>query len=74
MSSNYEINETFAYCYISIACIIGFLYGMYNWYSVSSIDIKNNLDIKYGTTVIEENLLKELYENSKKISDVKFYI
>jgi hypothetical protein len=70
MSSNFEINEAFSYSYISIACIFGFLYGMYNWYSVSSIDIRNDLGIKYGISVIEETPLRELEENSRKIGEV----
>ena len=74
MSTQFELNETFAYSYVSIACIIGFLYGIYNWYSVSSIDIRNDLETKSGIAVIEETPLRELEENSRKISEVIFFI
>lgn len=71
MSPQFELTETFAYSYVSISCIIGFLYGLYNWYSVSSIELRNDLETKSGIAIIEETPLKELEENSKKISKVK---
>lgn len=74
MSSTFELTETFAYSYISIACIIGFLYGIYNWYAVSSIEIRNDIETKSGIAVIEEAPLRELEENSRKISEVKIIL
>jgi len=67
----FEINESISYTYVSIACIIGFIYGLYNWYSVSSIELKSESEGKDGITVLEEAQLNELKQNSKKISDVK---
>jgi len=70
-----EINETFSYIYISLSCIIGFAYGIFNWYRVSSIELKNESESKEGISDVEESQLKELKIYSKKISDVfKNYI
>jgi hypothetical protein len=68
----YQIDESSAYIFISSACLIGFLFGLFNWYSVISIELKNedkdsdNNEIKQ----INEKTLAKLIEFNKKISDV----
>jgi len=66
-----EINEKLCYIYVSITCVIGFIYGIYNWYTVSSIELKSESEGKEGISDLEESQLKELKLNSQKISDVK---
>jgi hypothetical protein len=66
----YEIDTNSSYIFISSACAIGFLFGIYNWYSVSSIKLENDNDIKSETKQINENTLKKLREYNEKISDV----
>lgn len=70
-----EIDSKSAYIFISSSCLIGFLFGLYNWYSVTSIELKNDEQITPETRQINEEILGKLCDYNKKISDVIiFYI
>jgi hypothetical protein len=67
----YEIDVNSAYIFISSACIIGFLFGLYNWYSVSSIEIKNaEEDEKGELNQIDAQTLSNLLKYCNQISEV----
>jgi uncharacterized membrane protein SpoIIM required for sporulation len=70
----YEIDPFSAYIFISSACGIGFLFGLFNWYSVASIELKNDDQISSETNQIKEETLVKLREFNQKISDVFFYL
>ena len=67
----YEIDVNSAYIFISTACTIGFLFGIYNWYCVCSIEIKNEDSDKTEFKQIDQITLNKLIEFSKQISEVK---
>ncbi len=67
----YEIDVNSAYIFISSACTIGFLFGMYNWYTVHSIDIKNQEDEKGELKQIDTVTLEKLLKYCNQISEVK---
>lgn len=66
----YEIDVNSAYIFISSACTIGFLFGSYNWYTVSSIDVKNHEDEKGQLKQIDTKTLENLLKFCNQISDV----
>lgn len=67
----FEINTTSAYIYISCTCIIGFMFGLWNWSIVSSIELKNNPDEKDGEVQeIPQKKLDDLIDSCRKISEV----
>jgi len=67
----YEIDVNSAYIFISSACIIGFLFGLYNWYSVSLIEIKNSEEDEKGELIqIDAQTLSNLLKYCNQISEV----
>lgn len=66
----YEIDVNSAYIFISSACTIGFLFGLYNWYSVSSIEVKNQEDEKGELKQIDDQTLNNLIKFCNQISEV----
>jgi len=69
----YEIDPNSAYIFISSACLIGFLFGLFNWYSVTSIELKNEESNNGEIKQINEETLSKLIDFNKKISDVKYF-
>lgn len=65
-----EISSNSAYIFISSSCFIGFLFGIFNWYSVTSIELKNDEQITPETRQISEQILGKLRDYNQKISDV----
>ena len=67
------LNEFFdpniAYIFISSSCIIGFLFGLFNWYAVTSIELKND-EISAETKQINKQTLDKLIDYNQKISHV----
>lgn len=70
----YEIDVNSAYIFISSACTIGFLFGIYNWYGVSSIEIKNEDEDNSELKKIDEITLNNLLKFCNQISEVKINI
>ena len=68
----YEIDPNKAYIFISSSCLIGFLFGLFNWYNVTSIELKNDDQITSETKHINEQTLVKLRDYNQKISDVKY--
>ena len=70
------LNEFFdpniAYIFISSSCVIGFLFGLFNWYSVMSIELKNDDQISAETKQINKQTLDKLIDYNQKISHVKY--
>jgi len=66
----YEIDVNSAYIFISTACTIGFLFGLYNWYTVSSIEIKNQDDEKGELKQIDTETLGNLLKFCNQISEL----
>jgi hypothetical protein len=66
----YQIEEKSAYIFISCSCFIGFIFGLFNWYSVTSIELKNDSTSNEEIKQINENTLAKLIEFNKKISEV----
>jgi hypothetical protein len=69
----YEIDVNSAYIFISSACMIGFLFGLYNWYTVSSLEIKNEIDDKKELKEIDAKTLASLLKFYGQISEVINY-
>lgn len=69
----YEIDTISAYIFISSACMIGFLFGLYNWYTVSSIEVKNEEDEKGELKQIDAQTLSNLLKYCNQISEVMNY-
>ena len=67
-----EIDPNSAYIFISCSCLIGFLFGLFNWYAVTSIELKNDEQITAETKHINEQTLVKLRDYNQKISDVKY--
>jgi len=67
----YEIDLNSAYYFITSACLIGFLFGIYNWYSVNSIELKNEADEKGELQQIDDETLKAIIKFSEHIRKVK---
>lgn len=67
----YEIDSISAYVFISSACMIGFLFGIYNWYSVASLELKNEDSNKEETREINKTTLENLIDFHEKIKEVK---
>lgn len=57
--------------FISSSCLIGFLFGIFNWYSVTSIELKNDDQVSTETKQINSTTLEKLVDYNKKISHVK---
>jgi hypothetical protein len=69
------LNEFFdpniAYIFISSSCLIGFLFGLFNWYSVTSIELKNEENsTDSGIKNINTETLNKLKDYNEKISHV----
>lgn len=65
----YEIDVNSAYIFISSACTIGLLFGMYNWYTVLSIEVKNEINDKNDINQkIEDETKKE--DEKKKFKQI----
>lgn len=67
----YEIDVNSAYIFISSACTIGFLFGLFNWYTVTSIEIKNEEDDKGELKQIDTQTLSNLLKFCGQIREVK---
>jgi hypothetical protein len=67
----YEIDVNSAYIFISSACTIGFLFGLFNWYTVTSIEIKNEEDDKGELKQIDAETLSNLLKYCGQIREVK---
>jgi hypothetical protein len=59
------------YIFISSSCIIGFLFGLFNWYRVTSIVLENG-EITPDTKQIDANTLAKLIDYNKKIAKVTY--
>lgn len=66
----YQINESSAYIFISSSCLIGFLFGLLNWYYVTSIELKNEASTNGEIKQINERTLTKLIDFHNKIKDV----
>ena len=65
----YEIDPKSCYIFISSTCLIGFLFGLFNWYAVTSIELKND-EISAETKQINKQTLDKLIDYNQKISHV----
>lgn len=65
-----EFDPNIAYIFISSSCLIGFLFGLFNWYSVTSIELKNEEQISAETKQINQETLNKLIDYNQKISFV----
>ena len=59
------------YIFIFASCLIGFLYGLINWYRVTSIALENG-EITPETKQIAPNTLSKLIDYNIKIAKVKY--
>jgi hypothetical protein len=62
-----DLSFTSSYIFIFVSCIIGFLFGIWNWMSVMSIDISKKPE-GYGD---RENFIPRNYEKySENMEDI----
>ena len=71
MLSEQFFEPNIAYIFISSSCIIGFLFGLFNWYQVTSIVLENE-PTSADTKQIDKNTLAKLIDYNKKIAYVKY--
>lgn len=66
----YEIDVNSAYIFISCSCLIGFLFGLYNWHIVSCVEIKNEEEENSDLKKIDDITLNNLLKYCSQISEV----
>ena len=70
-----ELTYNIVYSYVLSACALGFLYGLYNWVHVTTIDPKAQFD---SDRTDRKNLRPEqiavMNETSEKIHSVSYLI
>lgn len=69
-----DLSFTFAYTYTFVACAVGFLFGIWNWYVVTSIDTEENVqsnegDDKEEPLVNKKNPIKVMNYTAKQIQE-----
>ncbi len=64
-----SLSHTAAYCYIAFACILGLIYGIYNWCKVTNIDTLN-AETNNQRIVLKDDQIKEMNDTSQKIAEV----
>ena len=67
----HKFDPNTAYIFISSSCLIGFLFGLYNWYQVTSIVLENEAT-SAETKQIDSKTLEKLIDYNKKIAKVKY--
>ena len=73
MLNNLNFDFNVACIIISSCCLIGFLFGLFNWYSVASIELKNDEQNSSETKQINQQTLEKLIDYNQKISHVKYF-
>lgn len=72
MLNNLNFDFNVACIFISSSCLIGFLFGLFNWYSVTSIELKNDEQITAESKQINQQTLDKLIDFNQKIRHVKY--
>jgi hypothetical protein len=66
------LDLTFAYSFILSSCLIGFIFGVWNWYSVMSVKI-NKKDQDSEKSLLNDENYNLMEEISEKIQNVKIF-
>ncbi len=68
-----ELSHVYVYLYLILACSLGFIYGIYNWIHVLSLNTDSKFD---EDEPLRKNLhpdqIKKMNETSAKINSVKY--
>lgn len=66
-----ELTFNLVYLYILSACVIGFLYGIFNWIAVMSISVDNKFkDGEEGRTPVKDEEIVQMNLIAEKIQEV----
>jgi len=66
-----QISFAFAYSFIFASCAVGLLFGLWNWYSVMSINPKLNQDeTDTESPLINSNNITLMHDIAEKIQNV----
>jgi hypothetical protein len=68
------IDFTFAYSFIIGSCVVGFLYGLWNLYSVLSISTEHRTGDDQESPLMGAENNKTMNEISRKIQNVIIYV